>query len=284
MNPLLACMCAAILGTPAGPVDPAPPGTLRPGFVELGTVRFSPTRGEVEADGTFNLRAGFLEFLACAPGMKAHETLISLGCDPVDLKTALLLLGIEEGRRPRSDGDLLPLEGDRVVILLRYHLPLEKGGRVLCEKRAEECLVNGPMDRPMARVGWVFTGSTFLEVEPPPLSADAERGTGAGAGDEAEESPGQESPRPSKMVYAPRLAGQYIALCHRPLAILDNPLALPYVDADYYSAPEVLPPVDYDDPPPVTLVFRRPRAGEIDRAVVRMELPPLGEEEPAGDD
>ena len=83
-------------------------------------------------------------------------------------------------------------------------------------------------------------------------------------------------------VYAPVVTGQIVSISHRPLAILDNPLGLPYVDGDYYAYPDALPSFSRDQPPSVTLVFRRPRQGEIDWKAIQMR--PMKETEPASPD
>lgn len=250
----LLVLAALALGGPADLIDSTPPGEVRPGFAPLGSVLFHPEREEIEVRGWFNLRGGFIEFLACLPGIKPHETLVALDCDPADLQAALILLGVEPGRRPATEADLGPLEGDRLIVRLRYSVET-KDGTIVRDIRAEDVTINGPMEREMARVGFVFTGSTFVE------DLDAE--------------PDEDGNRPE--VFAPRVIGQIIALSHRPYAMLDNPLALPYRDGDYYAYPDALPRLSEDAPTPVALVIRRPRPGEIDTTVTRMALPGLEE-------
>ena len=253
MNPMLPIMAALVLGGSFDLVEPPTADELAAGFVSIGSVRYHPGRGEIEVDGHFNLRGGFLEFLACLPEAKPHESLLALDCDPADLKAALLLLGLKEGRRPRSEADLAPIEGDRVIIRLRYQFQSADGQTVLRDLRAEDGIINGPMEYEMARCGFVFTGSTFIED----LTVETAEG----------ETPPE--------IFAPRALGQLIALCHRPYAILDNPLALPYRDGDYYAYSDVFPATTGESPPSVPMVIRKPRSGEIHSQVTRMELPPI---------
>jgi hypothetical protein len=256
VSPLLPVLAAIALGGPVDLLDAPDPTALREGFAPLGSVRFHAGRGEIEAMGEFNLRGGFLEYLACLPGAKRHEALIGLDCDPVDLKTGLLLLGLTEGRPPESEADLRAIPGDRVVIRLRYRATAPDGTRVLRDIRAEDVLINAPLEKEMARVGFVFTGSSFVE------DFDAPREEG----------------QPPPEVFAPRVLGELVAISHRPYAILDHPLELPYRDGDYFAYADLLPELSRDAPTPVAMVFRKPRPGEIDPTITRMELPPLDPE------
>ena len=241
------------------------------GFVKIGphrSVRLHPRKKIVEADGTFNLRYGFIEYLACAPGIKPHETLVALECNPMDLKFALILLGLDDtrARAPATDTDLRAIEGDRMVILLRWTTKDENGKEQTHELRAEDCILNTIVEEEMQKVGWVFTGSSFIQKPPdiPPRDGDPRRLGGKGTG---------KLPQP-EMVFAPLLTGEFISVCHRPWVLIDNPVAIPFPDAAYHANPLVLPPVDRDEPVLVTMVFRRDKPGEIDRSVVRMKVPP----------
>ena len=161
----IAFALSQLIGGPLDLLDAEPPPAARPGFVEVGTVRFHPGLREVEVDATLNLRGGFIEFLACGTGVKRHESLLSLDCDPIDLNAAILLLGIEPGVPPRSEDDLGPIEGPRVMLRLRYGVTLPDGRAAVRDVRAEDVVTNGPMERAMAYCGFVYTGSQFIEQE-----------------------------------------------------------------------------------------------------------------------
>lgn len=305
--------------------DPATPEfpALPKGWTRFGSVRFDTVNKVIEVDGYFNLQRGLLEFLACAPGVKAHETLVALGCDPRNLNVALLALGLVPKQRPKHEGDIGPIEGDRVVIFLRWKVKGEDGKEKVIEKRAEECIVNYLAEELMDPSGFVFTGSTFVPSDPeefhrqrgpvgpgdqPPQGGKGTGGEGtsggqavdkpAGAQEPAKEKTGDPAggksgdptgqaetpPKPkSEMIYAPLVIGQYIALVHRPFAILDNPLQLPYPDPEYGAYFEVLPPYDPDEPTEVTLIIRRPKPGEIDPKIKRMTIKMPEGDEGAGD-
>lgn len=281
------------------PVEKKP---LPPGWIAFGDVRLDPKEKRIEVDGVFNLRRGLLEFLACAPGIKSHETLVTLDIDPRNLNLALLTLGLAPKARPKHDTDTRQIEGDRVVIFLRWQQKDADGKLQTIERRAEECIVNYLAEEVMDPSGFVFTGSTFIPSDPrdfrPPGSPPppgAEPGSnppsrGArpggrlpgegdpkgsdGAVDSAADRAGDPKKK-SEMIYAPLVIGQFIALVHRPFAILDNPLQLPYPDPEFGAYGEMLPPFDPDDPTPVTLILRRPKPGEIDPNLKRMSFKPL---------
>lgn len=266
----------------ANPASDAPKTPARPDYVRLGTVWFHPGRQEIEVDGFFNLRAGFVEYLAATPGTKRHETLVALECEPEHLHGAILLLGIEPGKGPESELDLRPISGPRVIILLRWNEKAEDGTQRQVERRAEDCLLNGLVEDTMQRVGWVFTGSEFITLgaNPPPggpgggggagVTPPREAGTGEAAGEE-----------PAAQIFGATATGELIAVSHRPLAILDHPLGIPFPDADYYAYPDALPPLDRDNPTRVTLVIRLPRENEIDKSATLMKVPPPPETQPA---
>ncbi|MGE4614927.1 MAG: YdjY domain-containing protein [Planctomycetota bacterium] len=250
------CVLVVLLASIHGLAVDVIPGSApsRQGAIPLGSVFYSPDSGQVEIEGYFNLNSGFVEYLACLPGVKSHETLVALDCDPADLQGALLLLGLETSRSPRSEMDLAPLMGgDRVVISLRFLFQDGEGREWMRTIRAENCLINAPMEREMARCGFCFTGSSFEMLDPPP---------GAPEGSEPQEH------------FMSRVTGEIVSLCHRPWAILDNPLALPYPDGDYFAYAEVLPAHRRDDPPQVTMLIRRVATGDVDPDAIRMQLPP----------
>ncbi|MGE4631763.1 MAG: YdjY domain-containing protein [Planctomycetota bacterium] len=258
----LIVITAALYGMPVDVVPGSEPSSS--GSIQLGKVRYLSSSRSVEADGYFNLVSGFVEYLVCTPGTKPHETLVALDCDPADLQTALLMLGIEQARSPETEMDLGPLSGgDRVIISLRFRVQDPEGRERLRTIRAERCIINAPMAREMSRCGFAFTASGFLMLDAPP---GAPEGTVA-----AEE-------------FMARVTGEVISLCHRPWAILDNPLALPYPDGDYFAYAEVLPKHRRDDPPAVTVLFRRAVAADVDSSAIRMELPAREKESEADSD
>ncbi|MGB1661391.1 MAG: YdjY domain-containing protein [Planctomycetota bacterium] len=256
---LIIIMATALSGLP---VDLIPGTESQPGeTVALGAVQFEAATGTIHLDGFFNMSQGFVEYLINLPGAKSHECLIAVDCDPMHLQTALMLMEVKESRSPESERDLGGLTGgDRLVI--HFHYPVKDGeGRDFVRRiRAENCIINAPMEREMVRCGFAYTGSGFLLLDPPP-----------GAPEGAE----------PKDEFMARVTGELISLSHRPWAILDNPLALPYPDGDYFAYGDVLPwKKDGNEPPPVRVSIRKALPGEIDPDAIRMELPRRGSIEP----
>lgn len=248
---LLVVIATALSGLPIDVIAGTEPAMS--GSFQIGQARYHTETRSVEIDGYFNLVSGFVEYLICAPGVKPHETLVALDCNPVDIQAVLLLMGLVEARSPESEMDLGPLDGgDRVIISLRFPVQDPEGRPRIRTIRAERCIINAPMEQEMARCGFAFTGSGFLLLDPAP---------GAPPGTE-----------PSEQFMA-KVTGEIASLCHRPWAILDNPLALPYPDGDYFAYAEVLPQHRRDDPPPVTVLFRRAVPGDVDPKAVRMAMP-----------
>ncbi len=239
-------------GDRAGGSDPESTPPLEAPIL-FGTVRYYPESKRIELDGSFNLNRGLLEFLACGQGVNSHESLLSLDVDPTQLNLALILMGLKSQRRPTSDADTGFLPGDRVVLTLRFPVR-ENGIETLRELRVEDAIINQLSGEPMRRVGFVYTGSSFIR-------------------DRRAEGEEQE-------IYAPVRTRQYIALVHRAFAILDNPLELPYPDPEYAARTEVLPNYVPGEPVPVTLTIRHPRRGEIDATVIKMPLKPKRRPQP----
>lgn len=250
---LLSCLVACPAGGPAPEGKGAPKG---PEIITMGKLRYDPGKQQIELDGTINCNRGYIEFLATLPGVKDHETVLAVDCRPSILKAALLLMGLKEGKPPESDVDIRPIEGDRVVIILEWMGRDAQGQPARKSLRAEDCIINGLAEKPMARTGWVFHGSRFYKRED-------------GGGE----------------VFLADLEGFLVSVSHRPGAILDNPVGLPYPDGEYHANPEILPVPDFDNPVPVKMIIRRPNKGEIDTSVNLMPVKKVkerkGKEEPA---
>ena len=244
----------------------ARPGAKGVAFGLRKSVRLDPAGPSVEADGYLNLHEGFVEFLACLPGTKGHETLVALQCDPLDLWLALVIglqLDADKADAPDSKKDISAIQGDRILIFLRWQETDESGETRIVERRAEECLLNSLVEESMDSVGWVFTGGGWLDLPHEPHHGGAGRGSGKNDSKDWE---------PRSML-GPLLSGHLIAVSHRPFALLDHPLELPFPDGAYSANTENLPNFDPQEPVPVTLVFRRPQEGEVDLEITKMKVP-----------
>lgn len=105
--PSLAPSLAGTSGTPPH----APSVTVaQPSRVLVGPgVAVNLAARQIELEGVVCIDAGWLEQIACTPGTREHESLVSLPVRPRDVHAALLLLGLEPGAPGswRVDGDQL---------------------------------------------------------------------------------------------------------------------------------------------------------------------------------
>jgi hypothetical protein len=123
--------------------------------VTLGTVQVDPVLRCVIATGFVNQVEGAIELLACGPGGKVHESVLVLQVDPVDLQTALLLVGLKPGPPMRDLGVGPPL-GDAVSIWVTW----QQEGRTVALP-LEDLAYEWRTKRALRTRGWIFNGSLF---------------------------------------------------------------------------------------------------------------------------
>lgn len=143
---MLATACSTVPLPPAHPKSP----------MRLGSVELDAGSGMVIATGRVNQVEGPVEFLACGPAGKLHESVLVLDAKPVDLQTALLALRLKSGPTMRDVGVGPPL-GDTVALWVAWNT---NGVRRIV--RADELLWNR-RDRLAVKSDWIFTGSTFID-------------------------------------------------------------------------------------------------------------------------
>ena len=133
----------------------------------LGKVRVDAGQRRVTFPAVFNLSEGPLEYVLVGSGGKTHESLLRTEVEPVQLHTAMLLLGVKTGE-PRP-GNVPPTaitsdylhgapapRGDPINVFLRWTVD---GKEVRC--RAEE-LINKAETHDTATAGeWTYNGSMF---------------------------------------------------------------------------------------------------------------------------
>ena len=88
---------------PQGPTDTIPAPVIqkvRDGVFQVGNVTVDKNQGQVTTTGEINMAEGLLEYLACGPMGKLHESLLKMDVQPFHLQVALLLLGLEPGSKP----------------------------------------------------------------------------------------------------------------------------------------------------------------------------------------
>ncbi|MEM6459612.1 MAG: YdjY domain-containing protein [Planctomycetota bacterium] len=161
--PRLAVVCVAVLGGVAAAVqaDEADgPREVFPG------VTLDRAAGHVDLDATVVGReVEWLELLACRPGTREYESVVSVAAEAEHIQLGLLLLGLEPGSPARAER-----VGDRLVqhpptgpeLKLQFVVPGAEGAddRVV---PASDWVVDQQDGEPMPDNVWLFTGSRFVE-------------------------------------------------------------------------------------------------------------------------
>ncbi len=121
----------------------------------------------IELDGVVCIDAGWLEFIACSPRTKEHESLIVLEQRPSDIHAAMLLAGFESGSPgmwmyENEQFELIAPTGSALRIDVRYvDADGETREHSICEWILDHL---GRHDFPCA--AWVFGGSEFESNHP----------------------------------------------------------------------------------------------------------------------
>lgn len=147
---------------PGGSAEPgkklAPPALDETRWMTLGSVRLDPDARTVIATGFVNQVEGAIELLICGPGGKTHESVFVMQAHPMDVQTALLLLGLEPGP-PRSELGEGPPLGPTVDIWVQW--TDEQG--VQHSLPAETFAYNIETREVLPHSGWAFTGSVVID-------------------------------------------------------------------------------------------------------------------------
>lgn len=241
---LALCTCAVA----AAQEEASPPAIP---FLEIGKVKLFRSENRIEVPGHVAVRNHLIELFACAPGGKAHESVLILDARPSNLNLAMKLLGLDDGgqeevtrtvkveedgalvekevsqmqeRGPNYLGDPRRPEGDRVVIMVRW----EENGHAM-EVRAEEMIFERGRNRTMPRAGWIYVGSRFLE-----------------------------NPNTGRKEFMADHSKTVMSTWHDPDALIDNPLPDGGDDEVYFANPDKVPARGT----PVILEIRVPTAEE----------------------
>lgn len=126
-------------------------------LLRVGTVQVDAESRLVVVTGYVNQVEGAIELLACGPGGKVHESVLVLEVNPVDLQTALLLVGLQAGP-PMPELGQGPPRGDRLDIWVQW--PTATGLKV---RPLQDLAYEWRRGRALTSDGWVFTGSLFVE-------------------------------------------------------------------------------------------------------------------------
>jgi hypothetical protein len=146
-------------GSP-GKVEPPVIKKLADGVFQVGQVTVNKPKGFVSVDGAVNMDEGLVEYLACGPMGKLHESVLVIHAEPYHLQVALLLLGLEPGDKPLDrQGSADVPQGDPVEIWISWKSSEQKEVR----RRAEELILNVKEKKPMPSTRWIFTGSQVID-------------------------------------------------------------------------------------------------------------------------
>lgn len=197
---------APIWNEEAAMETPMPPVVkkIRDGVLLVGEVTVDKPAGLVSMKGSVNMSEGLVEYLACGPRGKLHESVLSLNAAPYDLQIALLLIGLEPGNKPLEfQGAPGVPEGDPVEIWVSW----QGKDNATAKHRAEDLIYDKSAGKPMPHTHWVFTGSQILDGR-----------------------------------FMAQVEQSFIATYHDPFAMLDHPLASGANDTVYFANDKLLPP------------------------------------------
>ena len=130
------------------------PPKLSGEIVKVGDVRVDSVTRTVVITGYFNQAQGPVELLACGPGGKRHESIFVLEANPIDIQTAMLLVGAQSGAPMKQVGQGPPL-GSKLDIWVEW----TRDGAAAIED-ADYFIYQVKKGKPLGRVGWIFNGST----------------------------------------------------------------------------------------------------------------------------
>ncbi len=118
-----------------------------------------PNEKRIEFDAFVVLdKSTLIEVLLAGPRGKLHESLLRTYVNAYDVWQGLALLGLKQSYPARYKGDLVRLEGDRIIVEFRYK---DKDGKEVT-KRAEDFVYHLGVGGHMPYESWVYVGSRFF--------------------------------------------------------------------------------------------------------------------------
>jgi len=120
----------------------------------------------IDLEATVILREGdWLELLACSPGTREHESILTVAARPSHIHLALITLGLEPGapfRNELVDGRFVPVQphGPKVAVSIVQHQDGQER-----EVPANEWIYDRATQQPLKGRYWMFTGSELFEHE-----------------------------------------------------------------------------------------------------------------------
>lgn len=187
------------------PAVPLPPITkLQENIFQVGAITINKKERFASIKGEINMSDGPVEYLACTPNGKLHESVLSLQVEPYHIQVALLLLGLVPGDSPiEFQGAPEPPCGDPVRIVISW----EENGKPKAYS-PEHLVTQFRTDKIMEETDWVFTGSQIMDGR-----------------------------------YMAQAEGSIAAIFHDPFAIFDHRSLAGADDTLFQANKKVLPPV-----------------------------------------
>jgi hypothetical protein len=103
-------------------------------------------------------KSTLIEVLLAGPRGKLHESLLKTYVNAYDVWQGLALLGLKQSYSARFKGDMVELEGDRVIVEVQY---TDEDGKEVT-KRVEDLVYHLGIGGHMPYQGWVYAGSHFF--------------------------------------------------------------------------------------------------------------------------
>lgn len=173
-------------------------------ILQVGAIVINLLERSLSIKGEINMREGVVEYLACTPMGKLHESVLLLFGEPFHIHTALLLLGLSPGDRPiEFQGAPEPPCGDPVSLVVSW----KNGGKEVVYE-PENLVMNIHTKKRMEKTDWVFSGSKIIDGQ-----------------------------------YMAQVEKSIVAIYHDPFAILDHRAISGADDTLMYANPAILPPV-----------------------------------------
>lgn len=171
---------------------------------QIGDITINKADRFLSIKGQINMVDGLVEYLACNPSGKLHESVLLLFAEPYHIQVALLLLGLTPGDKPiEFQGALESPCGDPVKILVSW----VENNKIL-EFSPEHLVSNIGNKQIMDKADWVFSGSKILEGQ-----------------------------------YMAQVEGSIAAIFHDPFAIIDHRNITGSDDRMFYANKDILPSV-----------------------------------------
>ncbi len=125
---------------------------------KIGNVILDSKERTITVNGKINMQQGTVELIACAPGGKMHESILTIDVVPYHLQVSLLLLGLKYVGGVEYQGDAKQPQGDSVYITITWQLHGKDTTVAI-----EDLVWNIEQNRQMERTSWVFVGSKTVE-------------------------------------------------------------------------------------------------------------------------